>query len=247
MAKPLPSIWTLLKASWQIWITNFIRISRIILIIALPVSLLTLSASVSGDGTATAYISLVSVVMDLALLWAINHLHIAPPTIREAYYQGTAAIVPFMLVVLVLTIELIPLSIGAWLLGTGLAPTVAIQPVEKLLIGLVGASLATPSLWWLSRDIFGIFHVLRPNTRPVQALKASRQAVKGRTWLVMGRLIILVLAMLALISVPSVLLVWAHSVHQQTFYLSILQLIVSLTVLPLTFIYLHQLNLELAK
>lgn len=231
----------LLKTSWGNYRRNAKLLAAIALVVALPGGLLTLAGV---DPVISAYISLATVLMNLALIWTIDQLRQGHSvTVKRAYYEGTATVVQFMLTSVFLLLLLLPLALGGLLFNSaaGGASSASIGTPERLLVAILWLILAVPSLFWLVRRLFALLIVVEDKTTPLAAIRRSRELVKGRSWPVFGRLAALAAVVVVVILIPTVLLIVAASATILNFGLAALQLAVSLTVLPWSYIYLHKL------
>lgn len=239
----LPTIWRLFRGSLRDLRTHWKPLIVIALIVALPSNLLGLVTSLSSDSSVSTYLSVAAIIMNLALIWAALAIGRGQRvSLRRAYYEGTARLVPFVLVSLVLVLEVIPLALGLIVFSLG---AVAAGPAatigERLLVTVAALILALPTLFLLNRSLFSVFAVQTPETNPVAALKRSWALVRGRAWPVFGRLIGLGMLMLIILIVPTIGLVVLYGTTGNKIWVAILQLIISLTFLPLVNLYLARL------
>jgi hypothetical protein len=131
------------------------------------------------------------------------------PSLKSSFYQGMSPLVQFVLVLVVLTLELIPLAIAAGLYSLVIANGVAVNTPEQLLWLLVFVVGAVLSLWLLTRTLFGLYIVTLPGATPVQAIKDSMRITKPFQLRVARQLLLLVVFILvsgALLLVPFILL-----------------------------------------
>ncbi|MBW3538297.1 hypothetical protein KY386_02265 [Candidatus Parcubacteria bacterium] len=236
---PLPSAWRLLRGSLGVMKRRWRPLVGITAVGAVTTGLLSASRDLAADPALAVYRSLATLVMNTALIWAVIRLHQGQPvTLRSAYYSGTAALVRFMLVALVLALQLVPLAAGAIIYdqGTGSA-AVAVSLGERLLLGLIWLVLALPTLYWLTRSIFSLYIVQEPEVTPVQALRRSTAAVRGRTLAVARRLLVLAVLAVVVMALPPLALAVTVGLRQPFWLLALLQLATSLVLLPLAAVY----------
>ena len=236
------------QASKQFWQYRG-RLIGLTAIIAVPLAVLGnlvgLATANPPDATFAAYSTFLSIIMNVALIWLIIQLlSRKSATVKEAYYNGTGSLVRFMLVAVVLSLALIPFLIGALIYASGVfgASVVATTP-EKILLGALWILLATPTLWLLSRLFLAIYVVVGHGHTPIAALRLSNRLVKGQTGKVMLRLIGLVVASLAALSLPALLLSGVGAGGNLSllarFELLGVQLLSTVIVLPVANLYLY--------
>lgn len=197
------------------------------------------SASATDGDLAGLYQTCILVIASLAYIWALrqtqanNKLKI---TIRDAFYDGCAPIIPFLLVIFVMSLQLMPVALAnlfySFVIGGGFAAT----PIEKALWYLIIGLLVLLSLYMISSSIFATYIVTLPDTRPMQALRAARELVRFRRWEVLRKVIVLPIVMvflLAIVTLPSILIV--PGVAEWIFFVA------SLVMLPLLHSYMYAL------
>lgn len=230
----LPKIRSLLADSLRdlrqnpklIWITTLVLV---------PSGLMSMSTT-----GATAVGSIATLLMNLALIWAVVELgHGRKVTVKQAYFQGTAAFVQFLLVALLLVLMLLPLVIALSIAGLGILPAEAL-PVERVLLGFVAILLASPTIYWLTRYVFALFAVSEHGAGPIAALKLSGRLVKGKWFDTVKRLAVIAVLMSAVASLPQLWFVLTNSLPSPLL-LTIVQVIIGATALPFLSLYLHRL------
>jgi hypothetical protein len=210
-------------------------------IVVVPSALITIWAA---DTVTAAYMSLAAIIMNQALLYSVMNAGGGPVKLREAYYQGTARLVPFIMVVFVLALAFIPFITGVVFFFAGTADTtVAISAGEQVLLGLVFLILSLPTLFLSTRWILAIFTVQDKDVKPIQALKLSNRAVKGRSWSVLWRLVIISALAIGVMAVLRI--AFSMVTVNEVLVDALLQLVTSIVVLPITYLYLYRLNRSL--
>ena len=186
------------------------------LVSSLSIFAVLLSSAGNGSSqTAGGYQIFLALITSLAVIWALRQVmadHSA--TVRQSYYRGMYPLIPFILVLLVLVLELIPLIIGASVLSIVISNGIAIGAIEKIIWGLVFLGLALISLYLLSSSIFALYIVTLPDMTPIKALKSAKQLVKGRRYLVIRKVLALPVILLiaaAIIMLPIIILLTAVS------------------------------------
>ncbi len=190
--------------------------------------LLSNTAATSSD-VASTYQSILLVVFSLALIWSLRQTHAAKKIkLREAFYRSQYALVPFLLVLIVVIVQLIPLLVANALYGYVFNNGLAVSVGEKIIWGSGLGLLALLSLFWISVSIMAVYVVTLPGMTPLKALHAAKQLVRYRRWMVVRKILalpIILVVCVAVIVLP--LIIFAASVASWTFFvLSLMSLVV---------------------
>lgn len=241
----LPRFWSLAKDSLRDYWTNRRSLVGVTLAAALPLGFLSL---LSEDPGIRVYGSFAAIIMNLALVWVIVRTQKGYIVgVKEAYYDGTAAMVRFLLVALVLVLQLLPFVVGATIFSAAVTDvTVSVGLPERLLVGLLWLILAIPTARWATKYCFALLLVSQPGVTPLQALRSSKQRVQGKSWKVFGRLTSLVAMSVLLIFIPTAIFYLFLPGTLLLIGLAVLQLLVTVTVLPVFYLFLYRLYKGLA-
>lgn len=201
----------------QVFTGNFGSVASGISVFAVLVG----SAGNATNQTAGAYQLFLGLISSLAIIWALRQV-LADKLIRvrDAYYRGMYPLVTFILVLLVVGLQLIPLLIGSSLYSLVITNGIAVYFVEKLIWALIYALLAMLTLYMLSSSLFALYIVTLPDMTPMKALRSARELVRHRRWTVLRKIIfmpIILLIIAAIIMVP--IIVWATPLAQWTFFI----------------------------
>jgi hypothetical protein len=157
----------------------------------------------------------------LAIIWALRQV-LAGSTlrIRDAYYRGMYPLIPFILVLLLVGLQLLPLLIGSSLYSLVITNGIAVHAIEKIFWGLLFAGLALLSFYLISSSLIALYIVTLPDMTPLKALRSARELVRGQRWAVMRKILalpIILIIVAALIMLPIILLL--TSLAQWIFFL----------------------------
>lgn len=192
------------------------------------------SSGTSSSASGSILQSVLIVLESLVIIWALRQLMADRRiTVKQSYYGSTAQLVPFLLVIGMIILHLIPLAIGSSLAGAVFANSTGVIVV---LASIVFALLAAWSLYLLTSSVFALYIVTLPDMQPLQALRSAKNLVRFRRWSIMRRLLflpILVLVVMCLIVVP--LIIFATVLVAPVFY--------ALSMLSLLFIHTYLYNL----
>jgi len=178
------------------------------------------SAGNKSSPAAGTYQLFLTVIVSLAIIWALRQvLAGAKLRIRDAFYRGMYPLVPFILVLLVVSLQLLPLLIGSLVYGLVTTNGIAAYFIEKLLWALLYILLALLSLYMISSSLFAVYIVTLPDMTPLKALRSARELVRHRRWTVLRKILWLPLFLLvvaAVIMVP--IIIWLTPVAQWAFF-----------------------------
>ncbi len=197
---------------------------------------------VSSSGNATdpaagMYQFVLILIVSLALIWTFRQVYAGQKVrIRDGFYSGMSPLVKFVLVLLVIGLELIPLTIGAMLYGVVTANGIAVSAFEQIVWALGTFLLTLLSLYMISSSLFGLYIVTLPDMTPLLALRSARQLVRYRRWTVMRKIVFLPLILLVLTGVIVVpIIMYATPVAVVVFF------VLSMFLLPVAHSYLYAL------
>jgi hypothetical protein len=150
-------------------------------------------------------------LLSLVFIWTLRQVYAGQAVqLKDSFYRSMTPLVQFMLVVLVVLAQLLPLSIGLLIYSTAAANGLAVTILEQLLLGLLALILSAVSLYMLSSSFFALYIVTLPDMTPLAALRSARQLVRGRRLPVLLRILFLPFVMIvaaAAIIMPLILFV----------------------------------------
>jgi len=182
-------------------------------------SLLSGSAG-AGSQSGSVLQSVLIVLESLVIIWALRQLLAGKKfSVKDAYYKSMAPLVPFLLVVLVIIIQLLPITLGAGLIAL-IASALASSGLVTFIMVLVILPLLGWSIYMLSCSIFGLYIITLPDMQPRQALRSAKKLVNFRRLKIIRRILFLpifILIVMAVIMLPLILFV--HLLVVPVFYL----------------------------
>jgi hypothetical protein len=187
------------------------------------------SAGNNSSQTAGAYQLFLGLITSLAVIWALRQVMMGRALrIRDAYYRGMYPLIPFILVLLVIFLQLVPLVIGSTIYSLVVTNGIAVHTIEKLFWLLLFVGLAIVSFYMLSSSIFALYISALPDMTPMKSLRSARELVKGRRWTLLFKLLALPIFLFiaaAIIMVP--IIIWLTPLAQWVFFiLTMLALVV---------------------
>lgn len=195
----------------------------------------------SGGTSTSALPGFLSVIMLMVFILLIKQLAAGKWLgVKETYYRCMYPLVPFLLVVAVIILQLLPMALGSLILVSvfgGSPGTLAAVVFTAIFI-----ALSAWSIYMLSSSIFALFIVTEPESQPLKAFAKAKMLVAGRRWQIVVRILPLPFLMFAaafLVLLPVALI--AKSLAPPLFYL------LEVCALPIAAVYSYFLHTELAE
>jgi hypothetical protein len=221
----------------EVFTGNFGALSSSLSIFAILVG----SAGNASSETAGAYQLFLALIVSLAIIWSLRQVLAGHQLkVKDAFYRGIYPLVPFVLVLMVVGLQLIPLLIGSSIFSLVTTTGIAVYFAEKFVWGLVYGGLALWTFYMLSSSLFALYIVTLPDMTPLKALRSARQLVQHRRWTVLRKVIALPFLLLlgaGLIMVP--IIVWIAPLAEWTFF------VLTMTSLLVVHAYMYTLYREL--
>lgn len=148
---------------------------------AQSIALLGYVLGLGTDSTGSNLQFFITLIFSLAIIWSIRQVMAGERIkLKQAFYEGMYPIIPFLLVLLVIGLQLIPLTIGNFLITTVTSGGLAVTFVEQFVWWILFAFLALLSLYMLLSSIFALYIVTLPEMTPLKALRSARGLVLHR-------------------------------------------------------------------
>lgn len=206
-------------------------------------SVLLSNANSTASEVAGAYQSMLLVVVSLVLIWALRQtVSQSKPSVREAFYKGLYPLVPFLLVLVVIGLQLIPLLLASFLYSTVFGGGLAVTPIEQGLWAILLLVLSILSLYMITSSIFALYIATLPEMTPLTALRSARDLVRHRRWVIMRKLVFLPVILLFLAVVIMVPLIIASPTLAEWLFF-----VLSMLSLAVVHSYMYGLYRELLK
>jgi hypothetical protein len=169
------------------------------------------SSSSSNQSGSSAYQVVIIIIASLAIIWCLRRLHNGEKIrARDAYYKGLYAFAPYVLVLLFIGLELLPLVFGLGLYSLLIQGGIAVSVIEKIIALIIAIGLSGLTCYLLSSSIMALYIVTLVDMTPLKALRSAKGLVKGQRLLVFRKLIFLPITILivgAIIMLPFILII----------------------------------------
>lgn len=162
---------------------------------------------------AGAYQTFFTLITSLAIIWAVRQVLAGEKvSAKEAYYKGLYPLVPFMLVLVVVILQLLPAAIGATIYSIIINGGLAVTALENALWLVLFVMLCLLSFYMVLSSVFALYIVTLPDMTPFKALRSARNVVLHRRLSiglrVLALLLVLVLLVLTVVFPVIIFLPW---------------------------------------
>jgi hypothetical protein len=166
------------------------------------------SSGNSSDPAAGTYQVFLWLIASLAIIWAVRQTMAGKRIkIRDAFYKGMYPLIPFVLVLVIIMLQTIPLLLGGSLYALVTATGIAIYANEKILWAILCLILAWTSVYMLCSSVFAMYIVTLPDMTPRKALRSARDLVRYRRAPVLRKVLFMPIAIgiaILLLTLPSI-------------------------------------------
>lgn len=170
------------------------------------------TAGSSASESSGVYQSVLIVIVSLALIWALRMTYGKEfqARIRDSFYKGMYPLVPFIVVALIITLQMLPALIVTSLFSVIQNNGLAVGPLQTIIVYIVLCAGLFWSMYMLSSSLFALYIVTLPNTAPLAALKSARKLVRFKRAMLIRKVFFLPLVLLifsAIVLIPLILIV----------------------------------------
>ncbi len=212
---------------------------------SLTVLLLLVSSTTSNNVNQStgAFNFFLLIFISLIMIWSLIQINQDKiPKVKDAIYRGIYPIVPFVLILFILALELLPATIGASVYNIVKINGIAAHAFEQVGWFIFFIGLLFWSLYMISSSIFALYIVVEQNINPIAALKQAKRLVSKRRLLVLRKILflpLLIVVFLVIIMIPSILLF--SNFASWIFYL------LTIIIIPIIHSYLYNLYQDLKQ
>jgi hypothetical protein len=150
----------------------------------------------ASAGSSSAFRTIIVILVSLAVIWALRQVLAGKRIgIRDAFYKGMYPLAPFVIVIMLLGVLLIPMLIGSFIFGVAFGGGLMTSTVEVIVGAVVVFLFVLATVFLLSTYVFAIYVVTLPDMRPVAALRAARKLALYHRWAIIRKLLFLPVAL----------------------------------------------------
>lgn len=178
------------------------------------------SASSGSTQTSGTYQIILGLITSLVIIYSLRHVYSgAKIRLLDAYYKAMYPLIPFILVLLLVCVQLIPFIFGAALYSTVITNAIAVNFFEKLVFLVIFIVLAIITLYFLSSSLIALYIVTLEDMTPRKALRSAKELVKGRRLSVIRKIIYLPIVLLIIAGVLMLpFILWLSAIAAWVFF-----------------------------
>lgn len=142
------------------------------------------------------------IILSLVFIWSIRKIYNNQKfKVKDAYYRSMYPFIPFILIMILISIQLLPMVIGFSLYNYVINGGIAVGVLEKIVWAITITALFIISLYFIGSSFFALLISTLENVNPMMALRSAKKMVKKRRWLVILKLIFMPIAVFILIGI----------------------------------------------
>lgn len=146
----------------------------------------------SSSPSGSSFQAFMLIIVTLVIIWTLRQIYNGSKVrVRDGYYKAMYPLIPFILILLFIGLELLPMLIGSTLYNVVISEGIAVNAFEKIFAVVILIGLIMLSLYWISSSIFALYIVTLPDMAPISSLRSAKRLVKGRRLTVFLKLIYL--------------------------------------------------------
>lgn len=158
---------------------------------------LLVSSTTPTNQVAAMYQSLITILFSLFLIWALRQTYAKEMiSLKDVFYRSTYPLIQFLIVLLVVTVQLLPIVIANFIYGFTVSSGFSESPSAVFAWTSLVFLLFLWSFYMVSSSIFALYIVTLPGMTPFSALRAAKKLVSLRRWTVMRKVLFVPLALL---------------------------------------------------
>jgi hypothetical protein len=145
----------------------------------------------SGSNQTATMQTVLLIIESLVIIWALRHLLSGEQIkVKEAYYHSSTPLIPFVIVLFVIILQLLPLTLGSAVLAIVLS-SISGNALVETIFSMLFVVLAFWSIYMICSSVFALYIVTLPNMQPRSALRSAKNLVAFRRWQIVRRLLFL--------------------------------------------------------
>lgn len=181
------------------------------------------SSGANTGQVAGVYQTALTIVLSLAIIWALRQIQAGEKiSLRNTFYKGMYPLIPFILVLLVIGLQLIPLLLGNIIFSAVFAGGLAVTALETILWIAIVTLLSLLSIYMIMSSIMALYIVTLPDMTPMKALRSARGLVMHRRMSVAVRLLFLliILGIIMVLVILPLIFIWPVVVEASLYLVS---------------------------
>lgn len=168
--------------------------------------LVTSGTGTTASGVASAYQSMLLIMVSLVVIWVCRQLYAGHKVrVRDGFYRGMHPLIPFLLVMLCISLQLLPALLGAFLYSSLITNGILTVFWEQAVLSAASLLLIGLSIFWICSSVFALYVVTLPEMTPLKALRSAKDITRFRRAAILRKVLFLVVLLLiasAMVMVP---------------------------------------------
>lgn len=228
------NIFSLIKLTFQEWLKNFNAYSKIVLVVAIPVAILTVLQADGNTGDFGLTMAFAWSFTSIALIiLASNTKQAAKAKISVLYSSAGGRFLQYVGVSLVLIIMVIP-AVAGWL---GIVSALGGSGTSALLLIIAGALGILISVYLLVKFNLAQVITVKEGKTIMQSLKSSLRVSKGHFWAMLAGYVIILLGVFLLANGIQLLLSIKQSINENIYINNLVYVVEATIFLPIIYVY----------
>lgn len=208
---------------------------------ALSFTFLVASSGSGNTGSSGVYQVILVIIFSLAFIWALRQAAAKHKVrLRDSFYLGMYPLIPFLLIIGLIAVQLVPLAAGGGIYAAATSHAIAVNWWERSLFIALFVFLGLWTFRMLTATIFAFYIVTLPDMTPMRAYRSARDLVYGRRlylWRKILFLPVVLFLLTVLIMIP--LIMWLTPAAEWAFF------VLTMLSLPLLHGYLYKMYREM--
>lgn len=143
------------------------------------------------DASSNYFQAIILLTFSLAFIWLIRKLHgkNSNPSVKDSFYVGMRPLIPFLIVLFLMALELLPAALGSFVMLTGQSTEVLAGSTGIIVLGALMVLTCTLSIYLLASSVFALYIVTLPKMTPVLAIRTSMNLLRIHKWRVLRKIL----------------------------------------------------------
>ena len=152
---------------------------------------------------ASVYQSILTIISCLAFIWLFRQTYDAKKKVsikvKDPFYEGMAPVIPFILQLMLMSLQLLPMVIGLGLFGIVQANGLAVTALEISIWVIFLILMIIWGFYLVSGSFLSLIIVTLPDMTPIKAYKMSKKVIEFRRLIVLRKLLFFLILFLIII------------------------------------------------
>lgn len=200
------------------------------------------TAGMVSDQAGSVYQLVLFVVFSLVMIWTLRQTFDTKnnPKLRQAFYQSSYPLVPYLLVGLVILLQMIPGLLSVSVYSLAVQNGIVVSGFEQIIWAFIAMAGVIVSIYFVSSSVFASYIVTLPDMTPLKALRSAKRLVRFQRWSIIRKVVFLPLAVFVFLAAVFLPLAFFAPIAAE-----ILFMVISLAIIMLVHTYFYALYREM--